>query len=131
MKYICYEYYVSNFGGSLVPEDEFGYLANAAEDVIDMLVTTTITAVTNNVRRAAAYELETLYSQGGTDALTGLASITSGIDEKLGDYSLGTPYVSNEKRIYSIGGVPVAGLTLALLKKDGLMGRCIYAESVS
>ena len=128
MKYICYEYYVSNFGGSLVPEDEFGYLAEAAENVIDILVTSPISKVTENVKRAAAYELETLYSQGGTDALTGLATITSGIDEKLGDYSLGTPYVSNEKRIYSIGGVPVAGLTLALLKKEGLMGRCVYVE---
>lgn len=128
MKYICYEYYVSKFRGSLVPEDEFGYLADAAENVIDLLVTTPITKVTENVKRAAAYQLETLFSQGGTDALTGLATITSGIDEKLGDYSLGTPYVSNEKRIYSIGGVPVAGLTLALLKKEGLMGRCIYAE---
>ena len=128
MKYICYEYYVSKFRGSLVPEDEFGYLAEAAENVIDILVTTPITKVTENVKRAVAYELETLFSQGGTDALTGLATITSGIDEKLGDYSLGTPYVSNDKRIYSIGGVPVAGLTLALLKKEGLMGRCIYAE---
>ena len=128
MKYICYEYYVSKFRGSLVPEDEFGYLAEAAENVVDLLVTTPITRVTENVKRAVAYELETLFSQGGTDALTGLATITSGIDEKLGDYSLGTPYVSNDKRIYSIGGVPVAGLTLALLKKEGLMGRCIYAE---
>lgn len=128
MKYICYEYYVSKFRGSLVPEDEFGYLAEAAENVIDILVTTPITRVTENVKRAVAYEIETLFSQGGTDALTGLATITSGIDEKLGDYSLGTPYVSNDKRIYSIGGVPVAGLTLALLKKEGLMGRCIYAE---
>lgn len=128
MKYICYEYYVSKFRGSLVPEDEFGYLADAAENVVDLLVTTPITRVTENVKRAVAYEIETLFSQGGTDALTGLATITSGIDEKLGDYSLGTPYVSNDKRIYSIGGVPVAGLTLALLKKEGLMGRCIYAE---
>lgn len=128
MKYICYEYYVLKFRGSLVPEDEFGYLADAAENVIDLLVTTPITKVTENVKRAVAYEIETLFSQGGTDALTGLATITSGIDERLGDYSLGTPYVSNEKRIYSIGGVPVAGLTLALLKKEGLMGRCIYAE---
>ena len=128
MKYICYEYYVSKFRGSLVPEDEFGYLAEGAENVVDLLVTTPITRVTENVKRAVAYEIETLFSQGGTDALTGLATITSGIDEKLGDYSLGTPYVSNDKRIYSIGGVPVAGLTLALLKKEGLMGRCIYAE---
>ena len=131
MKYICYEYYVSNFGGSLVPEDEFVYLANAAENIIDILVSDPIKNVTENVKRATAYELETLYSQGGTDALTGLATITSGIDEKFGDYALGTPYVSNEKRIYSIGGVPVAGLTLALLKKEGLMGRCVYAEAES
>lgn len=128
MQYICYEYYISHFGGSAVPEEEFDYLASAASTVIDVLVTSPICDITDNVRRAAAYEVEALFAQGGIDALSGLASITSGIDEHLGDYSIGTPYVSNEKRCYSIGGVPVSGLTLALLKKEGLMSRCVYAE---
>lgn len=128
MQYICYEYYVSHFCGSAVPEEEFDYLASAASTIIDVLVTSPISDITDNVRRAAAYEVEALFAQGGIDALGGLASITSGIDERLGDYSIGTPYVSNEKRCYSIGGVPVAGLTLALLKKEGLMSRCIYLE---
>ena len=62
------------------------------------------------------------------DALAGLATVTSGIDEKLGDYSIGTPYVANEKRCYSIGGIPVSGLTIAILRREGLMSRCVYGE---
>ena len=58
MKYICYEYYVSNFGGSLVPEDEFGYLAEAAENVIDILVTSPISKVTENVKELRRMSLK-------------------------------------------------------------------------
>ncbi len=128
MKYICYEYYISSFGGSTIPEDEFDYLASAASNVVDILCTRPISVITDKIRLAVAYEAEALYAQGGADALGGLASITSGIDERLGDYSIGTPYVSNEKRCYSIGGVPVSGLTLAILKNEGLMPRCVYSE---
>lgn len=124
-KYISYEYYISGFGGNLISENEFEGLAEASTDIIDLLVTSPITSVTDELRRAAAYEAETLYSQGGSDALSGLAAVTSGIDEKLGDYSIGTPYVSNEKRCYSIGGIPVSGMTVAILRKAGYMSRCV------
>lgn len=126
MKYISYDYYVSTFEGSIIPLEEFSYLAAAASTVVDLLVSSPIKNVTDKIRLAVAYEAETLYSQGGSDALSGLAAVTSGIDEKLGDYSIGTPYVSNEKRCYSIGGVPVSGMTIALLKSAGLMSRCVY-----
>lgn len=128
MSYICYEYYVSRFGGNAIPEEEFDYISSAASTIIDLLVTEPIKDITDKVRLAAAYECETLFAQGGIDAIGGLGAITSGIDEKLGDYSIGTPYVSNEKRCYSIGGVPVSGITLAILKKEGLMSRCVYTE---
>jgi hypothetical protein len=126
--YLSYETYVSGFGGSIVPEEEFDALSRAASAVIDLLVTDPIVSVTDTVRLAAAYEIETLFAQGGTDALAGLATVTSGITEKLGDYSISTPYVANEKRCYSIGGIPVSGITLFLLKKAGLMTRCVYRE---
>ncbi|MBQ7125115.1 MAG: hypothetical protein IJO00_01995, partial [Clostridia bacterium] len=103
-------------------------LAAAASTIIDLLVSSPITVVTEDIKRATAYEAELLFAQGGIDAISGLASVTSGIDEKLGDYFIGTPYVSNEKRCYSIGGVPVSGLTLFILKKGGYMSRCIYTE---
>ena len=126
MNYINYNYYISGFGGSLVPESDFEYLSSAATTIIDLLVSTPITEVNDDIRRAAAYQVEILFSQGGSDALSALASVTSGVDEKLGDYSIGTPYVSNEKRCYSIGGIPVSGLTVFILKKLGLMSRCVY-----
>ncbi len=128
MNYISYEYYISGFGGSIVPEEDFEYLSSAAKTIIDLLVSKPITDVTDDIRRAAAYQVELLYVQGGFDALGGLAYVTSGVDEKLGDYSIGTPYVSNEKRCYSVGGIPVSGLTVFILKKCGLMSRCVYAE---
>lgn len=124
--YIDYEYYVSDFGGSVIPESEFDYIASAASRLIDVLCTVPITETTEEIKLAAAYEAETLFAQGGIDALCGMATVTSGIDERLGDYSIGTPYVSNEKRCYSVGGIPVSGLTLAILKKEGLMGRAVY-----
>ena len=126
MKYISYDYYISIFEGSVIPEEEFSYLASAASTIVDLLVSSPITAITDNIRLAVAHQAETLYAQGGVDALSGLAAVTSGIDEKLGDYTIGTPYVANEKRCYSIGGVPISGMTVAILKKAGLMSRCIY-----
>ena len=39
MRYICYEEYITGYGGNAVPEDEFDYLADAASDIIDVLVT--------------------------------------------------------------------------------------------
>ena len=128
MMYISYEYYVSRFCGSTIPDDEFAYIASAASTVVDMLVSSPISVISDKIRLAVAYEAETLYAQGGIDALSGLAAVTSGIDEKLGDYSIGTPYVSNQKRCFSIGGVPVSGMTVAILKNEGLMSRCVYAE---
>ncbi len=130
MSYIDYEYYISGFGGNLIPEEDFDYLASAASSVINLLVTVPVSAVTDDIRRAASYQAELLFAQGGIDALSGLATVTSGIDERLGDYSIGTPYVSNEKRCYSIGGIPVSGITLSILKKSGYMSRCIFAEDV-
>lgn len=128
MKYISYDYYISRFGGSAIPEEEFDYIASASSTVVDMLVSAPISIITDKIRLAVAYEAETLFAQGGVDSLSGLAAVTSGIDEKLGDYSIGTPYVSNQKRCFSIGGVPVSGLTVAILKSEGLMSRCVYAE---
>jgi hypothetical protein len=128
VNYLSYEIYVSGFGGTAVPEEEFDYLANAASAIVDLLVSRPLTAITDRIRLAVAYEVELLYAQGGIDALAGLATVTSGINEKLGDYSIGTPYVANEKRCYSIGGIPVSGLTVAILRQEGLMARCVYTE---
>ena len=123
MSYISYDWYTDDFGGTEIPQSEFDVLARAASDLMDCLVTKEISEVNESIRKACAYEAETLFAQGGLDALSGMATVTSGIDERLGDYMIGTPYVSNEKRCYSIGGIPVCGLTLALLAREGLMVR--------
>lgn len=131
MRYLSYEEYVAGFHGSAVPEEEFAYLANAASAIVDLLVSRPIAHVNDRIRLATAYQVELLFAQGGIDALAGLATVTSGIDEKLGDYSIGTPYVANEKRCYSIGGIPVSGLTVSILRREGLMSRCVCEEDRS
>lgn len=131
MSYLSYETYVAGFHGSAVPEEEFDYLANAASAIIDLLVSRPIVEVNDRIRLATAFQVELLFAQGGTDALAGLAAVTSGIDEKLGDYSIGTPYVANERRCYSIGGIPVSGLTVSILRREGLMSRCVCGEELS
>ena len=48
--YINYEYYVSGFGGSLIPESEFDALASAATDIIGILVSRPVSTVTDSIR---------------------------------------------------------------------------------
>ncbi len=126
MRYLSFDYYISHFGGNMIPRAEFDYLASAAQTIIDLLVSKPISFVTDDIKTATAYQAELLFAQGGADALAGLSSITSGILEKLGDYSIGTPYVSNQKRCFSIGGIPISGITISILTKNGYMSRCLY-----
>lgn len=128
MAYIDYSYYTNTFGGDVIPESEFDYMAARASDIVDLLVMKPVGSVTDSIKKAVAYEAETLFAQGGIDAVTGMGTTTSGITESLGDYRISTPYVSNEKRTYSVGGTPVSGFTLGILVREGLMSRCVFSE---
>ena len=122
MAYIDYNYYIGAFGGSLIPCAEFEYLAAASSDILDALVTSEITSVSDNVKRAAAYEAEMLYIQGGLEALGGLAMSGGGVSERVGDYSVSGTGKSGSLK--SMGGIPVSPLSVALLRQDGLTRRC-------
>lgn len=128
--YIDTEYYSNIFNGSAIPPEEFERLAQMASDFIDSVVYLPIKDVTDNVKRATAYQMEMLYSQGGVDAVTGNASASAGT-ERLGDYSIsggtssGNP--QNGSTTLMVNGIPISALAVSLLRREGLMRRWAYA----
>ena len=126
MPYINYSYYTETFGGTAIPESEFNRLAQMASDIIDDVVYIPIETVTDNVMRATAYELELVYAQGGTNAITGFSASQIGY-ESLGDYSLTAGASSSDNgsanNTLTLHGIPVSQLAISLLRKDGLMNR--------
>lgn len=135
MAYIDSVYYKDSFDGSPVPEDQFPRLASIASDLIDMVVSAPIvvsdlgTEVQELLKKATAYQVECLYSQGGIDAINGLSesSISS---ESLGSYSITkqTRYAEGQKtnQSMSVGGIPFSALAYSLLKRAGLINKWVY-----
>ena len=131
MAYLTKEYYMGTFLGIPVPDDvEFARLAQTASDVIDALVTRPITDDVDKdaLAKATAYQLEYIHQQGGIQAVAGAATGQQLVTEKLDDYDI-TQQQSEAamQQQITIGGVPVSPLTLAILRKLGLMSRWLYA----
>lgn len=130
--YINCEWYTEEFKGKKVPLDDFEHLAEMASDVIDSICTVSIdeeTAKSNLVKKATAYEVELLFSQGGVDAVTGGHDNPVVASESLGDYSVS--YVNNntsQQLMRTEDGIPVSPLAVPLLRRAGLMHRWAYAE---
>ena len=130
MAYLDRTYYLGDFGGSVIPEEEFGKLAETASHIIDVIVTRPVDPEDDAVRLAAAYQADMLWLHGSPDAEAGITVALGGYNEKLGDYSVGNNRVNTSgRRIMSVGGIPVSGLTVALLRKRGYMNRCVYNEA--
>ena len=136
MAYIDYNYYTSTFGGTTIDQTEFPRLAEMASDTIDGVAIREFVFTDLDedqqalVKKATAYEVEALYSQGGVDAIVGLSaqSINS---EQLGDYHVSGGSTAqnsvNVGQIPSMNGIPVSPLAITLLRKAGLMARWAYA----
>lgn len=132
MAYIDREYYIKTFKGKDIPDNEFERLADIASDVINSICTIEIdeeTAVSDEVKKATAYETELLFLQGGIDTIVGRAESTSISSESLGDYSV-SYNTGNETQplIKTKDGIPVSSLSTSLLKSKGLMCRWAYAK---
>lgn len=132
MAYIDREYYIKAFKGKDIPDNEFERLADIASDVINSICTIEIdeeTAVSDEVKKATAYETELLFLQGGIDTIVGKAESTSISSESLGDYSV-SYNTGNETQplIKTKDGIPVSSLSTSLLKSKGLMCRWAYAK---
>lgn len=131
MAYITMEYYVGTFQGKAIPESDFPRLAETASDVIDMIATKQIDVQsidTEKLAKATAYEMETLYSQGGIDATTGKASSQLAVTERLDEYSISEQQSNSAaENTISINGIPVSPVTVSILRSLGLMCRWYYA----
>lgn len=131
MAYLTKQYYVETFHGQTVPDDQFDRLADMASDVIDAIVLVPIDAEKHDMQKiakAAAYEMEYLYQEGGLDAITGKA--TSGMvqSEKLDEYSISESQSDTTKQqTLTVNGIPISALAVAILRGLGLMCRWWYA----
>ncbi len=129
MAYIDQTYYTETFGGIAIPASDFPALARTASDIIDAVAMRPIVDATDeNVMKATAYQTEYLFQQGGADAYTGFAAAATVENEKLGDYSINAQQTQAAQEAgYSVGGVPVSPLAVAMLRKGGYMNRWAYA----
>lgn len=126
--YIDEAYYINNFRGTPIPSSEFDSLARAASDLIDSIVSKPIENITENVKKATAYEVEMLFAQGGADAISGFAS-AGAASERLGDYSIGgEAKATADSKIAMYNGIPVSSIAVSFLRRDGLMSRWWYSE---
>lgn len=131
MAYITAEYYNDTFKGASIDSEELSRLLTAASDAIDMAVVAPIKEVTENVKRATAYQVECLYEQGGVSALHGFSAAgNAGSSESLGNYSVSRASPASGKEQWRnfpvINGIPISPMAINLLRKDGLMRRWLY-----
>ena len=136
MAYIDYAYYTGLFGSTDIAQADFGRLAQIASDVIDnvAVIEFVFDELSEDeqalVKKATAYEVETLDSQGGVSAIVGQSSQSIN-SEQLGDYSIsGGSMAQNAANVGIVPfmqGIPISPLAIGLLRKAGLMNRWAYA----
>lgn len=134
MAYIDKTYYHENFGNSIIDDNEFLRLADISSEVIYEICLckpTEAHLVSNDFKKAVAYQVEMLHAQGGVDAILGFSESSNTISsESLGDYSYSVNS-SNSQSIRTVNGIPVSSMSIMLLRKLGLMSRWAYAEYYS
>lgn len=135
MPYIDCEYYTTQFCGTPIDEIEFNRLAVIASDLIDSTVHSPFTIDSLGeeeaecVRKATAYQVETLFLHGGVDAAVGMGALAAQ-SESLGDYSITNRSglaTNSHTSIPTHNGIPVSPFVDGLLRRAGLMTRWAYA----
>jgi hypothetical protein len=120
-----YSFYKETFGGKPIPEREYPAMVRVAFDLLQAICTSPLPEGDEEIDRAIAYQVEMLVCQGGRDALGG-RGVSSGITETLGDYSVGYRVGNGEmNRVRTLGGIPVSGMALAILRRRGLTCRAV------
>ncbi len=128
MKLPDYDFYRQIFGGKALDESDYPGLAVASYDLLSTVCTSPLPENDEEIERAIVYQVEMLVCQGGRDALGG-RGVSSGITETLGDYSIGYRVGNGEmNRVKTVGGVPLSGVALAILRKRGLTGRAMLGR---
>jgi len=137
MAYIDFNYYANEFGGTTIMDDEFVRLATIASDTIDSIASMPFdinclpAESAALVQKATAYQIETLFMQGGVDAIVGMAA-QSADSESLADYSIskGATVAASSSKVTlpTIGGIPVSQMAISLMRRAGLTSRWAYAR---
>ena len=131
MAYIDKTFYDTVLKGTEIPTSEFDRLAEIASDVVyDVCVRKPEAEdlIDETFKKAVAYQVEMLYLQGGVDAIVGASEAAqTGGSESLGDYSVSNG-ATGHAAILTCSGVPVSSMTVALLRRLGLMSRWVYAR---
>ena len=131
MSYIDYEFYKNVYHGSDIPSDKFEKIAEIASMIIDAVVYCRIDTskdYMDSVKKAAAYEADTINAYGGADVALGMSDAAVG-SESLGDYSysLKGSGENSSSDIPMYQCVPVSPITLSILSNAGLRRRWAYA----
>lgn len=112
-----------------IPAEDLADLLERASDVVDMLTlqriptkgfTTYPSATQAAIKKATCAEVETLWAQGGLDALNGNASSSKG-GFTIGKYSEGASPVSAGSNIRQVNGIPISPLIDGYLLMTGLL----------
>lgn len=131
MAYITEDYYRNTFGGREVLSSEFSRIADIASELvydICRVKPSEDNIVSEEFKKAVAYEVEFLSEQGGIDAILGFsASSVAGGSESLGDYSV-SGGSSAQAVLTTPGGIPVSPMAIMLLRRIGLMSKWAYAS---
>jgi hypothetical protein len=119
--------FFTGYTTTVIDDAEFTVLANRASDIIDILTMQRIggdagfalllVATQEAIKKATAAEVETLYLQGGIEALTGGNDIVSG--------SIGKFSYASKGSGQTVNGMPVSPLISGYLLMTGLMHRRI------
>lgn len=119
-----------------MPEITFNRLVEIASDIIDGVVyvpvnTLEVTSISySKVQRACCYIIESLYINGGVDAIHGFSASSQG-GESLGDYSYSSKVDSQSQGSAArYGDIRVPALAMPLLNAAGLIPRWVYAGTV-
>lgn len=128
MAYIDYSYYKNEYHGTDIMPDDFDKIAEISSMIVDSIVYCRIDTTKHymkSVKKAVAYEADTVLAYGGADVAFGLSD-TGVSSESLGDYS----YSLKENSEQSVNpvplyyGIPVSPVTLSILSNAGLRNRC-------
>ncbi|MBR6102625.1 MAG: hypothetical protein IKP95_09365 [Ruminococcus sp.] len=131
MSYIDYAYYTDVYGGKNVPPDEFDRLSEIASMAVDAAVYCDIDVEADymdDVKRATAYEVDTVYAYGGESVAYGESSANI-VSEGLDDYSyhLSSAPSAASGGVVFCNGIPISPIVLSLLSKAGLRNRWVHA----
>lgn len=135
MAYIDYNYYSVTFHGTTIQQADFDRIAEIGSDVIDGIVSKPVGTLDTasdayaKVQKACAYIVETLYANGGVDAITGF-SASANDSESLGDYSISSGSSAGQRSALWFGDIRIPQLASSLLHAAGLMSRWAYAGTV-